>query len=111
MNGSNDTESSRTMDLHLLQAEDFQPLIGKDFIMRFSEDFKCAARLETVLVLPGYSNTERKPFSIILQTKDQVIRYEQAIYTIEHPALGKLSIFLVPVGIHGTGMQYEAVFS
>jgi hypothetical protein len=35
----------------------------------------------------------------------------QAIYRLEHPALGRLEIFLVPLGPRDGGMRYEAVFS
>ena len=97
--------------LHLLSASHFQPYLGQDFRIQFSEDVAAIAQLEEVLELPGYSPLERKPFSIILQTDQQTKYYLQAIYTVEHPALGPLSVFLVPVGVKGKGMQYEAVFS
>jgi hypothetical protein len=35
----------------------------------------------------------------------------QKIYPLEHEALGKLEIFLVPIGPDEAGMCYEAVFS
>ena len=97
--------------LHLLSAAHFQPFVGQDFIIRFSKDTILAAQLQEVLNLPGYSALERKPFSILLQTNLKTTYYVQAIYSVEHPALGELSLFLVPLGIKGKGMQYEAVFS
>jgi len=97
--------------LELLSSKDFQPYVGSDFHIRFTPGVTVAAQLESVLELTGYSNLERKPFSIVFQTAEKESYYLQAIYTIEHPALGALSIFLVPLGIKGKGMQYEAVFS
>lgn len=35
----------------------------------------------------------------------------QAIYHMEHEALGQLDIFIVPVGIKDKRYQYEAIFS
>jgi hypothetical protein len=97
--------------LDRLCAADFQPYTGTDFCIRFSEDVAVTAQLENVLELCGYSGLERQPFSIVFQTDQQRSYYTQAIYRVEHPALGVLPIFLVPLGIKGKGMQYEAVFS
>jgi hypothetical protein len=97
--------------LHLLSAAHFLPLVGQDFIVRFSKDTAVIGQLEEVLELPGHSALERKPFSILLQTNLKTTYYLQAIYSVEHPVLGVLLLFLVPLGIKGKGMQYEAVFS
>jgi hypothetical protein len=35
----------------------------------------------------------------------------QATYRLDHPALGALEIFLVPLGPKSGGMRYEAVFT
>jgi hypothetical protein len=35
----------------------------------------------------------------------------QRIYSIEHPTLGRLDIFLVPIGPDQGGMRYQAVFN
>jgi hypothetical protein len=35
----------------------------------------------------------------------------QATYAVEHDELGRLEIFLVPIGPDGSGMRYEAVFA
>jgi hypothetical protein len=111
MNEINNQTQTTPAALHLLSAEHFQPFLGQDFIIRFSKDAPVAAQLEEVLDLPGYSALERKPFSILLQTNLKTTYYLQAIYSVEHPALGELPLFLVPLGIKGKGMQYEAVFS
>jgi hypothetical protein len=69
------------------------------------------AQLAEVVDLPAYPGLARQPFSIVLQTSQLTTYYPQAIYTIEHPAWTPLSLFLVPLGVTGKGMQYEAVFS
>ncbi len=53
---------------------------------------------------------KRRPFSIILHGPSTPI-LPQAIYTLEHEALGRLSLFLVPLGPAGDNMQYEALFT
>jgi hypothetical protein len=38
-------------------------------------------------------------------------RFGQGMRRLEHPALGALDIFLVPIGADATGLLYEAVFN
>lgn len=38
-------------------------------------------------------------------------RLEQHIYRLQHPILGSLNLFLVPVGGDSNGFWYEAVFN
>ena len=97
--------------LQLLTAADFHAQVNKDFFIHFSDEVITAAQLDKVVELPPYSNLERKPFTILLQTTQKNHHYQQAIYTIEQPALGTMQIFLVPVGCNEKGVQYEAVFS
>jgi hypothetical protein len=35
----------------------------------------------------------------------------QQIYSLDHASMGRLSIFLVPIGADAGGTQYEAIFS
>lgn len=100
-----------TEALQLLTAGDFQSQIGTRFFIHFSGKGSTVAQLEKVVELPAYKNLERKPFSILLQTTQKDHYYQQAIYTVEQPAVGSLPIFLVPVGCNEKGMQYEAVFT
>jgi len=95
----------------LLTASDFQPQVGKDFFIHFSNGAVTIAQLEKVVDLPRYADLTRKPFSIQLQTNQKDHYHQQAIYTIEQPALGSMQIFLVPVGYNEKGMLYEAIFS
>ncbi|GAA4745906.1 DUF6916 family protein [Flavisolibacter ginsenosidimutans] len=96
--------------LQLLTASDFQSQVSKDFSIHFPNEV-ATAQLVKVVEMPPYANVERKPFSILLQTTQKDHYYQQAIYTIEQPALGSMQIFLVPVECNEAGMQYEAVFS
>lgn len=54
--------------------------------------------------------TKREPCSIIFRGPlDPVL--PQQIYRIEHESLGRMDLFLVPLGPDKEGMRYEAVFN
>src|SRR5687768_16325879 len=52
----------------------------------------------------------RKPFSIEFHSR-LPHHSPQQIYALEHEGLGRLEIFLVPLGPDADGHRYEAVFS
>ncbi len=52
----------------------------------------------------------REPFSLIFSGPLQPV-LRQAIHTLVHPALGRLEIFLVPIGPADGAMRYQAIFS
>ena len=55
---------------------------------------------------PGY----RQAFSLLFRApKSSTL--PQRIYPLQHPTLGHLDIFLVPIGPDQEGLQYEAVFA
>jgi hypothetical protein len=61
--------------------------------------------------LGGPAFEKRSPFSIVLRTQQQDQYLIQAIYRVEHAAMGSLDLFLVPLGPDKNGMRYEAVFT
>jgi hypothetical protein len=55
------------------------------------------------------ANIDRVPFSLVFHAPRLA---PQQTFTVRHPQLGELAIFLVPLGPQGDGaMAYEAVFS
>lgn len=52
----------------------------------------------------------RDPFSLVFRAAAGS-HVPQRIYPIEHAALGRLELFLVPIGPDAAGMCYEAVFA
>lgn len=56
------------------------------------------------------TETSRSPFALTFVGPADVA-LAQHIYGLQHPEMGQLGIFLVPVGIDATGRLYEAVFS
>lgn len=64
-----------------------------------------AAELNRAALGPG-----RTPFSLLFRGPRQPV-LPQKIYLLEHDRLGRLEIFLVPLGPEGEAMRYEAVFA
>jgi hypothetical protein len=52
----------------------------------------------------------REPFAIVFRGPRHVV-LPQKIYALEHPRLGTLELFVVPIGPDAQGMRYEAVFN
>lgn len=52
----------------------------------------------------------RAPFSLVFLGPAEPVM-PQAIRRLEHPSLGELEIFLVPIGKNAEGVRYEAVFN
>ncbi len=73
-----------------------------DFAFRLAEARPLGS--ETV---PG---AKRKPFALLFKGPTQPL-LPQRIYPLEHPALGRLELFLVPLGPETGEMRYEAVFT
>jgi hypothetical protein len=90
-----------------------------DFFGRVGEGFRVAtSEAEIGLVLAEVTDLSRRdapgphraPFSLIFRGPFRPVLV-QRIWPLEHAALGRLEIFLVPIGPDETGMRYEAVFN
>ena len=53
---------------------------------------------------------KRVPFSLQFRVPAPD-RFEQQIYTLEHPVIGKFEMFLVPIGREVDGYRCEAIFT
>ncbi len=95
----------------LLHSTDFAPYLNQVFQIRFTIDTTLPAELIKVAEVPGYTNVDRTPFSIIFRTAQKTEYYKQSVCILHHPAKGDVPVFLVPLGLDEEGMRYEAVFS
>ncbi|RZL28842.1 MAG: hypothetical protein EOP35_25745 [Rubrivivax sp.] len=87
----------------------FEPLVGSGFTLRLPDATGLPARLAEARAgraAPG----ERQPFSLTFAAPAEPA-LPQSIYRIEHPQLDAMDLFLVPIGRHPAGLQYEAVFN
>ena len=59
---------------------------------------------------PSPDDNRRRPFSLVfLGPEDPVL--SQGTYPMEHKNMGRLDLFLVPIGPGKNGLKYEAVFN
>ena len=92
-------------DLATLTEEDFEPLMHE----RFSLGSQFEVELADVSASdnPGPS---RRQFSLLFRGGPSP-PLPQGIYAAEHEQLGRLELFLVPLGPDASGQRYEAVFT
>ncbi len=65
--------------------------------------------VEAVDALPPH-RLRAEPFSLVLRGP-RAPALPQAIYALTHPRLGKIELFLVPIGQDAQGLRYEALFN
>jgi hypothetical protein len=99
-------------DLAAMSAGDFAPHVGEPFVLTRAG----APALELVLAaaedLPasGSSPSGRTPFALTFDGPAEPLLAQQ-IVPLEHPSLGRLELFVVPVAHGAGGARYEAVFN
>jgi Domain of unknown function (DUF6916) len=84
----------------------FVPRVGETFSIYIDE----ASPLEAELVSVEAYKEGGSQYSIVFRGPPAPV-LPQRTYRIQHPALGRLDLFIVPVGPDHAGMRYEAVFS
>lgn len=98
--------------LENLTSHDFAPLLKQTFRLSYQPG---QPPLEVTLVEVEEFGIEprgggRKPFSLIFHGPLSP-GLPQHIYTLEHDALGKLDVFIVPLGPEQGSMRYQVIFS
>jgi hypothetical protein len=97
-----------------LGKNDFSARLNQTFRIHFGEDAVLDAELTEVQALgpaPDVDADWRQAFSILFRVSNPDV-FPQHIYTVEHKELGRMELFLVPMGPdQGGGMRYEAVFA
>lgn len=99
------------VDAHAYTLDRFQPLVGDVFTLTDG-----TGKLQVTLVeasslreVQGAGQRSRQ-FSLVWRGPPQA-RLAQRIYTVSHPQLGTMELFLVTIGPDDEGMRYEAVFT
>ena len=97
-----------------LQKAQFDPLVGEVFRLAASDAASpLDLRLVEVTSLAAdraAQDAPRAPFSLVFRGPlSPWVR--QRTYAVEHAVLGRLEIFLVPIGPDAEGMRYEAIFT
>src|SRR5689334_5507891 len=93
-----------------LAVTDFEPHKGETFRL-YAPDRELELELELIDVKRlGESGRTGGAFSLLLRGKPGPY-LPQAIYPIDHPALGTMEMFIVPIGPVPSGNGYEIIFT
>jgi hypothetical protein len=101
--------------LDRLSANSFAPTVGDMFAL----DADDAGRLELELLEARLHDPDapaedasgaRAPFTLTFRGPTDPL-LPQRIYHLEHPSLGALEIFVVPIAHDDSGTTYEAIFT
>jgi hypothetical protein len=96
------------VDLAKLHIDDFTPHQDAVFEMHAADRVVALKLIKTELA--GNSGRAGGAFSLLFAgPKGQWL--PQAVYPVRHPALGKIDIFLVPIGPLEGGNGYQAIFT
>lgn len=97
----------------LLTYEHFAPLVEEAFEVRTDGVTSALVLAEaTTRAEAGGTGPEgqtRTPFSLVFWGPAEPL-LPQGTHLLVHPELGRLDVFLVPIGPQSEGMGYEAVF-
>jgi uncharacterized protein DUF6916 len=95
-------------DLRALTIGDFEPRKDESFVIRLPQG-ELALKLVQVRPL-GDSGRAGGAFSLWFVSAPGPF-LPQKIYPVEHPDMGQLDIFLVPLGPREAGNLYESIFT
>ena len=91
-----------------LDYERFTGLLHEEFAMRLGPEE--SVEVELIEVNRGPELPGIESFSLIFRAPADT-PVAQRVYELDHPAAGRLEIFLVPVGRQPEGLLFEAAFN
>jgi len=99
------------VDIADVTVETFEGREGQPFSIQFA-DVALELTLAEVTPAPGSwgRGEARAPFSILFHGPLEHV-LPQRIWPLDHDELGRLEMFLVPLGPEGEAMRYQAVFN
>lgn len=100
------TDAAHERRLHI---GDFAGREGQRFALEVAPGLAADAILVAVAEGPGAS-ARNEQFSLTLRAPVDA-PLEQRIYPLSHAELGRIELFLVPVGRDAAGVEYQAVFN
>ena len=96
------------MDLML---DDFQGRVNETFTLRLDDLALELTLTEAEPVGSPRPGAAREQAFALVFTGPQEPIISQGMHRMEHPGMGELDIFLVPIGSDAGGTRYEAVFN
>jgi hypothetical protein len=91
-----------------LKIDDFSKHLNTKFQIYRTDDEIFEAELVGVYELRNDDVLQTFAVEFLLSNEFGV---EQKIYKIEHPELGTMELFIVPVGKNESGIRFEAIFN
>lgn len=99
-------------EIQELSLEHFLPLLGQSFFLHLGNGETYTLKLDEAVPLGSAPGPEfRQPFALYLHHPRGDAYLPQRTYCLEHPNLGALDLFMVPLGPDAKGMRYEIIFS
>jgi hypothetical protein len=99
--------------LESLSLERCEPHVGSTFVLDPDGDPVELTLVEASPIVPHETASDasgRRAFSLLFRGPSGLV-VEQRIWTLEHPQLGRLDLFLVPMQPDREGSYLEAVFT
>jgi hypothetical protein len=98
-------------ELKDVSLETFSPLLGEEFVAHPGEQPALHLTLTEAKALADQASPAgRLAFSILFEGPPEPI-LPQRIYALDHPCLGRLELFLVPLQPEAGKARYEAIFT
>ena len=93
-------------------AEEFRQHLGSKFGVRLDTPRPVELELIGVKDYNPQANESAgmERFSLFFQGPDDIM-LNQGTFTLDHPAMGELMLFIVPIGREPQGFRYEVVFN
>lgn len=96
----------------MMKLDQFLPHLGETFAVYVGEgEPAMPIKLVEASELPPHHKSLRADAFQLKFTGPGPAYLQQMIHRLSHPVLGELEIFLVPIGTHGDGFIYQAIFN
>ena len=98
--------------LSQLTSADFTPYLHQTFQLNRNSETPLAVELISVQKVGAPTTPDNATcphFSLVLRGSAYAYLPHQT-YTLAHPQLGALALSLIPIGLDGAGIRYEATF-
>lgn len=96
--------------MELLTLEHFSGCVNEPFTTRLDDVNLDFVLVEARAIGAGNPHPVRQPFSLLFRNTAAVV-FPQKIYPMQHPRVGEVGIFLVPIAYEKAGFLYQAVFN
>ena len=96
--------------MELLTLEHFAGCVNETFTAALNDMTVDFVLVEARPIETPARNPARAPFSLLFRNTSPIL-FPQQIYAMQHPRVGEVGIFLVPVAQERAGFLYQAVFN